>query len=345
MKTKKSVAKTAYPNTLAVRFRTVCAARLLPLVLLLALPAVVQAQFYFTTNNGTITITGYSGPPWAVTIPTNINGLPVTSIGNYAFYNYYNLTSVTIPNSVTSVGDYAFEYCSSLFSVAIGNSVTSIGDMAFSYCTSLTAIIVNAHNPAYSSVAGVLFDKTQTMLIQYPGGQASSYTVPNSVTSIGDYAFSDCLILTSVIIPRSITSIGNYVFYWCRNLTSVYFKGNAPSLGSNAFYNDNNVTVYYLPGTTGWGTPGMPFGGCPTALWSLPYPLILNNGPSFGMRTNQFGFIISWATNISVVVEACSLANLTWVPLQTNTLTGGWCYFSDPAWTNYPVRCYRLRSP
>jgi hypothetical protein len=111
------------------------------------------------------------------------------------------------------------------------------------------------------------------------------------------------------------------------------------------FYNDIKATVYYLPGTTGWGTPGSLFGGCPTALWMLPNPMILNYEPSFGVRTNRFGFIISWATNVSVVVEVCSMTNSTWVPLQTNTLTGGWVYFSDPQWTNYPVRCYRLRSP
>ena len=103
---------------------------------------------------------------------------------------------------------------------------------------------------------------------------------------------------------------------------------------------------YYLPGTTGWGTPGSTFGGCPTALWHLPNPAILNFEPNFGVRTNRFGFTISWATNIPVVVEACSMTNNpTWVPLQTNTLTGGTCYFSDLQWTNYPVRCYRLRSP
>jgi hypothetical protein len=72
---------------------------------------------------------------------------------------------------------------------------------------------------------------------------------------------------------------------------------------------------------------------------------ILNFEPSIGVRTNRFGFTISWATNIPVVVEACSMTNPTWAPLQTNTLTGGTCYFSDPQWTNYPVRCYCLRSP
>jgi hypothetical protein len=100
------------------------------------------------------------------------------------------------------------------------------------------------------------------------------------------------------------------------------------------------ATVYYLPGTVGWGGT---FGGRPTALWVLPYPLILNNGPGFGVQTNGFGFIISWATNISVVVEACTnLAHPVWSPVRTNTLTGGSSYFSDPQWTNHPARFYRL---
>ena len=108
------------------------------------------------------------------------------------------------------------------------------------------------------------------------------------------------------------------------------------------FSGDNNATVYYLPGTTGWGTT---FGGRPTALWFLPNPLILNNGPSFGVQTNGFGFIISWATNTSVVVEACTnLANPVWSPVSTNTLTDGSSYFSDPQWTNYPDRFYRVTS-
>ena len=107
------------------------------------------------------------------------------------------------------------------------------------------------------------------------------------------------------------------------------------------FSGANNATVYYLPGTAGWGST---FGGRPTALWLLPNPLILSNGSSFGVHTNQFGFIISWATNIPVVVEACSsLGHPIWSPMATNTLTDGWSHFSDPDWTNYPARFYRLR--
>jgi hypothetical protein len=171
-----------------------------------------------------------------------------------------------------------------------------------------------------------------------------------SVTIIGDNAFLDKSSLTSVTIPTSVTNIwGNsiYQFYGafsdCSSLTGAYFKGDAPSLGSSVFDGADNATVYYLPGTTGWGTT---FGDRPTALWSLPNPLILNNGSSFGVQTNRFGFLISWATNISVVVDACTdLANPIWSPVGTNVLVSGSSYFRDPEWTNYPARFYRLRSP
>src|SRR6266446_4190095 len=109
---------------------------------LLALPAVVQAQFNYTTNNGAITITAYTGPGGVVTIPDTINGLPVTSIGDLAFYGaFYNnssLASVTIPDSVTSIGLYAFTDCLSLTNVVIPASIVSIGGYAFYLCTSLT---------------------------------------------------------------------------------------------------------------------------------------------------------------------------------------------------------------
>jgi hypothetical protein len=78
----------------------------------------------------------------------------------------------------------------------------------------------------------------------------------------------------------------------------------------------------------------------------LPNPLILSRSPSFGVKTNRFGFIISWATNLSVVVEACTnLANPIWSPVRTNTITNGSSYFSDPQWTIYRARFYRLRWP
>jgi hypothetical protein len=137
---------------------------LLPLLLVLALPAVVQAQFSFTTNNGTLTLTGYDGPGGAVSIPAAINGLTVTSIGDYAFCACGNLTSVTIPDSVISIGDSAFYWCTSLTSVTIGTNVTTIGVQALSGCSSLTAITVDTRNSVYSDVDGVLFNRSPHIL-------------------------------------------------------------------------------------------------------------------------------------------------------------------------------------
>src|SRR5665647_1020082 len=114
--------------------------KLLPLLLLLALPAVVQAQFTFTTNNGAITITGYNGTGGVVVIPSATNGYPVTSIGDTAFSNKVNVTIVIIPNSVTNIGVSAFRLCTSMTNVTIGSSVTSIGSFAFQSCSNLGSV-------------------------------------------------------------------------------------------------------------------------------------------------------------------------------------------------------------
>ena len=223
--------------------------------LLLMLPAVVQAQFSYTTNNGTITITGYNGGG-AITIPSTLNGYPVTSIGPEAFYD------------------------SSLTSVTIGTNITSIGDGAFEDSVLLTAITVNSGNPAYSSVSGILFNKSQTTLIEYPasknGASYFSYTIPNSVTNIGDGAFDGCgflnsvtigtnvtsigasafflTSLSSITIPSSVANIGQYAFEDCALLTSIYFKGNAPAYGVYSFETHTVTTAYYYAGTSGWGS-------------------------------------------------------------------------------------------
>src|ERR1035441_7642857 len=143
MKTQTSLAKSSFAKTMASRLSTACTTRLVPL-LLLTLPAAVQAQFTCTTNNGTITIAGYTGSGGDVTIPSTTNGLPVTSIGDWAFFSCRSLTSIMIPNSVTNIGNYAFLFCSGLTNVAIGNSVASIGEVAFDDCTGLTSITLPA---------------------------------------------------------------------------------------------------------------------------------------------------------------------------------------------------------
>jgi hypothetical protein len=485
--------------------------------LLVALPVLSQAQFTFTTNaDNTITITGYTGSGGEVIIPDTIYGLPVTTIGASAFQPLKSLTSVIIGTNVISIGNYAFEGCSSLTNVSISSSVTSIGNSAFGFtsmksvsipksvtsvaypfynCASLTTITVDTNNPAYISVDGVLFNRIQNALIEYPGGKTGGYIIPNGVTSIVDYAFAYCPSLSSVTIPGSVISIGNYVFYsctslmtiivdasntfyfsdvdnvlfdkiqttliqypagkngtsytipigvtniaaaafegssnlinvtipssvttigtyafvqcsklksitipdnvtkipgeafeQCRSLTNIiignsvtsiggfafyyctslksitipkgvssiqswafnncsvlstiYFMGDAPGNGSDTSIfqgTSYNAMVYYMLGTTGWASS---FGGLPTKLWN---PAVQINSATFGVRANRFGFTITGTSGLVILVEASTnLSNPDWQPVQTNTLITGTAYFSDPQWTNYPNRFYRLRSP
>ncbi len=162
-------------------------------------------------------------------------GNSVTSIGDYAFEGCSGLTSMTIPNSVTSIGDWAFDGCSGLTSITIPKSVTSIGDVPFLLCSNLKTIDIDADNPNYSSERGVLFNKDKTTLIQCPGGKQGTYTIPNSVTSIGDFAFAQCYALTSIEIPNSVTSIGEYAFYLCSGLTSVIVGNGVKEIVSPTF--------------------------------------------------------------------------------------------------------------
>jgi hypothetical protein len=188
--------------------------------------------------------------------------------------------SYAIPASVTSVGAEAFQNCASLTSIAIPNSVTNIGSAAFADCGSLTAMTVDAQNAIYSSINGILYDKPETTLIQFPGGIGGSFAVSNGITSIGSTAFSGCSNLTSITIPNSVTNVGNSTFDGCL-YAGIFFAGNAPGITSSGFvgirvlpifgynfYNPNVEAVYYLPGTTGWGAT---FDGLPAYLWVPPY--------------------------------------------------------------------------
>jgi hypothetical protein len=283
-----------------------------------------------------------AGEAGSYTIPNS-----VTSIGNDAFGACTSLTSVTIPNSVTSIGEGAFFDCTGLTSVSMGNSVTSIGDWAFFECTGLTSVSMG--NSVTSIGDSAFFDCTGLTSVSMGNSVTSigndafgactsltSVTIPNSVTSIGEEAFGWCTGLTSVTIGTNVASIGDLAFDGCTSLTSVYFTGNAPSADSTVFACDVKATVYYLPWTTGWSTP---FGGIAAVLWNP-------QAQNLGVQANQFGFTITGPSNLVIVVEACTnLVNAVWVPVATNTLTGGSSYFSDPDWTNYPCRFYRLRSP
>jgi hypothetical protein len=165
----------------------------------------------------------------SITIPTN-----VMSIGNYSFESCSLLTGVTIPEGVTSIGDEAFAQDNGLTGILIPASVTILGQVPFADCYNMASIAVAAGNPDFSGVNGVLYNKTGTLLIEFPCGPTGSFSVPSGVGDIGSLAFEQCQLI-SVAIPGSVTNIESLGFFNCTDLGSVIIADGLTSIGAAAF--------------------------------------------------------------------------------------------------------------
>ena len=268
----------------------------------------VDGIYYDLNNEGAVVIRGdtpYSGD---VVIPASINyfgeDFPVVSIRKSAFWGYSGLTTITLPESVTS-----------------------IGDRAFSSCVNLEEIIVSANNPVYSSLDGVLYNKDKTELLKWPDKKLS-VTIPESVTSIGDWAFSYCISLTSMTIPESVTSIGVGAFSYCSGLTSMTIPESVTSIGDEAFSYCSGLTSITLPESlTSIGVST--FSDC-TGLTSITIP---NSVESIG---NGAFFRCSGLTTITLpesltsigrnTISGCSGLTTITIP-ESVTSIGDWAFY------------------
>jgi hypothetical protein len=171
------------------------------------------------------------------------NGL--TSIGNGAFSECYSLSMINIPSGVTSIGYYAFSECDSLYRVNIPSGVTSIGDYVFFYCDSLSNITVENGNPNYDSRdnCNALIETATNTLLR----GCSTTVIPNSVTSIGNGAFSECYSLSMINIPSGVTSIGDYAFSYCDSLSSITIPYSVTSIRNEAFRKCTSLTSITIP--------------------------------------------------------------------------------------------------
>ena len=160
----------------------------------------------------------------------------VTSIGYAEFVGCSSLTSVDIPSGVTLINTYTFYNCTSLKSITIPTAVSYIGYCAFAYDDALTSFQVASDNPYFSSLDGVLFDKSQKKILSYPGGRNSVYQIPDGVNVVDTAAFEGLWVMHNITIPSSVTTLSQEAFYWCQNLKTIDIPASVTSIGGYAFY-------------------------------------------------------------------------------------------------------------
>lgn len=223
---------------------------------------------YILKLDDTYEVTGYKGKGTDVTIPETYNDKPVTSIGERAFLNCDEITSIVLPNSIIKIEDFAFDNCQSISSIVIPDSVESLGAGVFKYCLKLSSITLGKNikkigNNAFvdckslfrisipdsvTSLGRLVFASCEANIywgnnpgIDRIGDETfmnylgSSFTIPNTVKSIGNKAFYYCKNLKSIDVPDSVEYIGNQAFYLCQKLSKITIGKNVTTIGDSAF--------------------------------------------------------------------------------------------------------------
>lgn len=256
-----------------------------------------------------------------------IIGTSVKSIG-YSAFGACGFTEIAIPDSVEVIDENAFGYCTDLKSITIPGSVTSIGERAFEFCISLESFIVDKKNKNYSSKDGVLFDKSESLLIQYPiGNKRSSYSIPDNVTSIGDWAFDYGTDLTSITIPNSVTSIGYWAFRNCSSLTSITIPNSVTSIGTETFSDCCSLTSITIPSSvTSIGSDA--FRNC-SSLTSITIPNSVTS-----IENGAFEYCTS-LTSIEIPKSVTSIEN--WAFDDCTSLTDVYYAGSEDDWKKISI--------
>ena len=216
------------------------------------LPDVMHIAYTYTVEDGKATITGYDGPGGDVTVPSTLGGCPVTAIGDEAFKNNKNITSVTIPEGVMTIGENAFYGCENLETVILPSTLEVVGGGAFINCSKINRVDVadiakwcavkfydNTSNPF---TLGNNFNK-----LYVDGQKISDLVIPEGVTSIGSMAFFGCMGLKSVTLPSTLNSIENFAFSYCTGIKSITIPDGVTTIGINAFSNCAGLQSITIP--------------------------------------------------------------------------------------------------
>ena len=230
-------------------------------------------NFIYTVSGGKATIIGYDGIPLIVTIPSSLEDYSVTAIGegafsgkaallslslsdtvetidDQAFYNCISLRTLSLGGGVRSIGELAFAKCSNLTSVTIPKSVSALGDGAFAFCSSLVGFTVAAANSSFASTGNILFNSSKTSLLAYPASRdGDKFTVPQTVRTIGCYAFSGASKLSEVVLQSNVTSINAYAFAGSSVKTIDMTESTLATVGSYAFEGCTKFSTVTFPGS------------------------------------------------------------------------------------------------